>query len=419
MLLTEADQTAFHQICSAACLAGKSRLGVAVSGGSDSVALLYLMYNFSTKNCLHLEAATVNHNLRPEAADEAAYVADMCRELGIGHTTLSWEGWNKSGNLQNEARRARYQLLADWATTRGLETVALGHTSDDQAETFLMRLARSAGADGLAAMQPEFTRYRANFCRPALALGRSELRAFLQRHSVMWKDDPSNMDPTYERVKARNALPKLAELDIDAGRLNAVAQNLRIASDALRHYTAKETERAVTQKDGDLIVDRAYFLFLPQDIQHRILTRALLWIAGGDYAPRGTAIQDLRCAIKHHKARTLYGCLLTCSDTDFRLSREHNAVKNLSCETTAVWDGRWQFSGPHDTAYNVTPLGDVGLKQIEDWRQSEHPRNTLKSSPAVWHGDALIAAPLAGLPNGWRATLTEDRADFQQFLESH
>ena len=95
--------------------------------------------------------ATVDHGLRPEAAAEAAEVAAICAGLGVPHEILHWH-WDGAGNLQDAARRGRMALLADWARRRGLRTVALGHTEDDIAETFLMRLARDAGVDGLAAM---------------------------------------------------------------------------------------------------------------------------------------------------------------------------------------------------------------------------------------------------------------------------
>ncbi len=124
-------------------------LGIAVSGGSDSLALLHLMVEWGRAP---LRCVTVDHRLRDASAEEAAQVAEICAALGIAHDTLTWDGWDGQGNLAAEARRARYALLADWAVTHGLTGIALGHTQDDIAETLLMRLARRAGVDGLAAM---------------------------------------------------------------------------------------------------------------------------------------------------------------------------------------------------------------------------------------------------------------------------
>ena len=121
------------------------RIGVAVSGGSDSLALLHAARAWGVV----VEAVTVDHGLRPEAAEEAAYVAEVCRGLGVPHSVLRWEGWDGRGNLQDQARQNRYALIAGWAEARRLRSVALGHTMDDQAETLLMRLAREAGVEGL------------------------------------------------------------------------------------------------------------------------------------------------------------------------------------------------------------------------------------------------------------------------------
>ena len=126
-------------------------LGVAVSGGSDSMALLHLMHEFCQINKIELQAVTVDHRLRPEAAQEAAHVARQCAEMGLPHDTLIWQDWSGEGNLQNAARNARYHKMACWAGTRGIDTIAVGHTADDQAETVLMRLARRSGVDGLLA----------------------------------------------------------------------------------------------------------------------------------------------------------------------------------------------------------------------------------------------------------------------------
>ena len=419
MHLTDADQWVYHWISTFRGFNGKSRLGVAVSGGSDSVALLHLLAAFAAEKGLHLEAATVNHNLRPDAVKEAAFVADLCKALNVPHQTLIWKGWDKTGNLQNEARKARYRLLAEWAQEQRLETVALGHTQDDQAETFLMRLARASGVDGLAAMEAVFTRNGAEFSRPALMINRSDLRDFLRRHDISWKDDASNEDTTFDRVKARKAMTVLSDLGIDSGVLQTVANNMRFASSALKHYAAQEARACVTTCFGDLLLDRSHFLTIPTDIQNRILCRALMWMAGGDYPPRAAALRELHAAIIRRSPHTLHGCLITSGPSEIRITRESNAVKKLTSPTHAIWDGRWILSGPSDPSLCIKALGEEGLKQIENWRDAQLPHKSLLSSPAIWDGNTLISAPLSGFSNGWTAELAPNRADFHEFLESH
>ncbi|WP_114967069.1 tRNA lysidine(34) synthetase TilS, partial [Alkalilacustris brevis] len=181
-------------------------LGVAVSGGGDSVALLLLVADWAAARGVRLRAVTVDHGLREGAAQEAEAVARLCAELGIGHDILRWQGWDGQGNLQDAARRARQGLIAGWARDHGLAAVALGHTRDDQAETVLMRLARGAGVDGLSGMAPLRLAVGLAWLRPLLDVGRAELRALLRARGVPWAEDPSNEDARFQRVRARRAL---------------------------------------------------------------------------------------------------------------------------------------------------------------------------------------------------------------------
>ncbi|MFV2034995.1 MAG: tRNA lysidine(34) synthetase TilS, partial [Halocynthiibacter sp.] len=167
-------------------------IGVAVSGGSDSMALLCLLSQLCERHKAHrLSVVTVDHGLRPDAAAEATHVAETCAGLGHQHTVLHWRGWDRSGNLQDRARQARYSLIADWATASGISTVALGHTADDQAENFLIRLARESGVDGLSGMSSRRKIKDVMFLRPMLTATRSELRDFLRDRGIRWVDDPS------------------------------------------------------------------------------------------------------------------------------------------------------------------------------------------------------------------------------------
>ena len=128
------------------------RLGLAVSGGSDSMALMYLVSNWVADMDIDVEVVSVDHGLRPDAADEAQMVAGVAAQLGLRHSILRWRDWDRQGNLQDAARRARRRLIAEWAKAREIRHICLGHTLDDQAETVLMRLVRGSGVDGLAGM---------------------------------------------------------------------------------------------------------------------------------------------------------------------------------------------------------------------------------------------------------------------------
>lgn len=133
----------------------------------------------------------------------------LCQGLGVSHDVLVWTGWNGAGNLQDQARRARYGLLTDWAVRRGVSAIALGHTADDQAETLLMRLGRAAGVTGLAGMAARRDQGGIEVLRPMLSITRVRLRAYLSKGGKSWVEDPSNHDERFDRIRARHALDGL------------------------------------------------------------------------------------------------------------------------------------------------------------------------------------------------------------------
>ncbi len=417
MQLSGPDAQLRRHLCNLPLWHEITRLGIGVSGGSDSMALLHLLRACAAARGVALEAATVDHGLRPEAAAEAGFVADSCGALGIRHETLRWAGWDGRGNLQAEARAARYRLLADWAQRRGLDAVALAHTRDDQAETFLMRLAREAGVDGLSAMASRFSRDGAAFWRPVLPVARADLRDFLSRHGQSWRDDPSNENRRFDRVKARQALAGLADLGIDSATLFAVAGNLADAREALR-YTAQETARRIARIEaGDVVFDREALIAEPHEIVRRLLVAGLVWVSTAPYPPRRDAILGLERAIAAKNPHTLHGCLITTGADFVRISREARAVEGEVVAFGRPWDKRWQVTGPGEGC-ELRALGEA-LKDCPDWRETGFARATLLASPAVWRGENLVAAPVAGFGAGFSATIDHPQGDFFTSVLSH
>ncbi len=386
-------------------------VGVAVSGGSDSTALLHLAADWAAAEGARLVAATVDHGLRAQAAAEAEAVGHMCRRLGIAHAVLCWRDWDGAGNVQAEARAGRYRLLAEWGQREGLDCILLGHTMDDQAETVLMRLARRAGVDGLAAMAARFERQGQVFGRPLLGQRRADLRAMLRARGVDWIDDPSNEDARFDRIKARRALGGLAEIGLDAEALATVSANMADVRAALEWQVAQLANEAVRQEAGDLLVDLAALEGVPGEIRRRLLVAALLWVAGGDYAPRRDPVQRMLGQIAAGEGGTLAGCVLTVRKGGLRVAREPAAVAGL-VSAGPVWDGRWCLDGPWQGGESLRALGEDGLAALEDWRAAGLPRQSLLASPSVWRAGRLIAAPLAGYGAEWRAELCPDRAGF-------
>ncbi|WP_170326909.1 tRNA lysidine(34) synthetase TilS [Ruegeria arenilitoris] len=395
------------------------RLGVAVSGGGDSVALLHLLHEITQIEQTQLFAATVNHGLRPEAAAEADHVADLAARLGVPHETLLWQGWDGAGNLQDQARQARYRLLTDWARRNDIPAIALGHTADDQAETVLMRLGRAAGVSGLSGMPYARDQNGVTLLRPMLRITRQDLRDYLSRLGERWIEDPSNHDQKFDRIKAREALTGLGGLGISAQSLARVAENLAQAREALARYTQESARKFATIEGGDVCIDRNGFGLLPVEIQRRLVVGIIGWIAGQGYPPRGAAVDQAVTAVGAGQTLTLAGCLLIPHQDKTWFCRELNAVATETAAPQEVWDDRWVLTGPLTADAEVRALGEAGLPQVPEWRAMGKPRRALLSSPAVWSGENLLAAPLVDYSNGWKAEFASHRPEFYSSLLSH
>lgn len=253
-----------------AALGGTERLAVAVSGGPDSLALLLLAHAALPGR---VEAATVDHRLRPENAAEAAFVASVCSSLGVPHATLSDPAERIDG--QASARTLRYRLLSAWAAERGMSTVATAHHCDDQAETLLMRLARGAGLAGLAGVRARREDGRVTILRPLLAWRRAELAEIVAAAGLSAVDDPSNRSEAYDRTRFRAFLAGTDLLPPE--RLAATASHLAESEEALAWTAAREWETR-SRRDGEaLLLDAAG---LPAELRRRLVVRAVTHVRG-------------------------------------------------------------------------------------------------------------------------------------------
>ncbi|MEM1007331.1 MAG: tRNA(Ile)-lysidine synthetase, partial [Pseudomonadota bacterium] len=143
------------------------------------------------------------------------------------------------------------------------------------------------------------------------------------------------------------------------------------------------------------------------------------WLSGPGYPPRQSAINQVVTALFNAKSTSIGGCLVLPDGDKAWICREFNAVAQIRAATGACWDRRWILSGPGAGTAEVRALGERGLLSLPDWRVSGRPRLALQASPAVWKGDDLLAAPLAGYPNGWRAELAPDWPEFYASFLSH
>ena len=258
---------------------------MAVSGGSDSYALLHLL---SAAGNLQICAATVDHKLRKTSAEEAQGVATQCAKLGVDHTILEW---SPNGRSSDAARIGRYQLLADHAESVGATAIALGHTIDDQAETVFMRaqrLSQKSGTRGLSGMSQVTTYHNIKLVRPLLMTSRQELRSYLKNLGQDWIDDPSNVDSRSERVRIRNALnnnPNIPKAQSIARLADLSSAGRRWLSD----LSAKVIdEHSCINPAGDIVLNNC--AHLPSAVLAEVFSTLVLVAGGQSYR---TAIYKL------------------------------------------------------------------------------------------------------------------------------
>ncbi len=275
-----------------------STIGLAVSGGSDSLALLVIGAEWARARGRDVIAATVDHGLRPEALAEAEGVAAICERLGVAHDILTWIHFGRSGGApgQAEARRARHALLAGWAKSRGAGLIALGHTRDDRIETFLMRARKGSGWHGLAgplplAPSPVWPEGRGlQLGRPLLAFGREELRGELRARSLTWIDDPSNEAERYERVRTRQLV---ARLEPEAR--ERIVRIMRAAVDARANaLSGARAALELCRHDGsETTLPMAVVSGMAADAKLRLVEALVMAAGGAETVPRREALERL------------------------------------------------------------------------------------------------------------------------------
>jgi len=242
------------------CDPAEARVLVAVSGGPDSLALLLLTHASLGERCV---AATVDHGLRPEAAEEAAWVADLCAARGIDHAVLRGplpERTGHTANLSARARALRYELLQAHADAVGATQIATAHHADDQVETLIMRLNRGAGVGGLAGVRATSGRV----IRPLLGWRRAELAAVVTAAGIVAVEDPSNVSDRFDRARLRK---HLAAIDwIDPSRVAASAAALADAEEAIGWMVRQLGTDRIAAEGDSLLLD-------PSDLPFELVRR--------------------------------------------------------------------------------------------------------------------------------------------------
>jgi tRNA(Ile)-lysidine synthase len=389
-----------------ASLTSATGIAIAVSGGSDSLALLDCVDRWRSKlsHPPKVIVLTVDHGLRKSSGREAAAVLQVARKRGIAGKVLRWTGEKPRSDIEAAARAARYRLLLGAARQAGASHLLLGHHRDDQAETLLLRLARGSGLFGLAAMRSEIPVDDVTIVRPFLEIPKVRLAETIAVAGLTPAEDAMNTDSRFARARLRRIMPLLAADGIDPAGLAATARRLAGAAEAI--------DAAATTLIGNAVgldafavasLDRAALLAAPREVRLRLVVRLLLAIGGDDYPPRFEKLSALVGEMERHDAggrfkRTLSGAVIEWRGGRFVVYREvgRSGLPKIQVRSgsSGIWDHRFRFEiGRRAPAGLVlAALGEEGRRAIGVGSGTAAP-GVLAALPALWGGGKVLAVP--------------------------
>lgn len=383
---------------------------LAVSGGSDSMALLHLVARWRRARNVapDILVATVDHRLRAGSAAEASAVGEEVRRLGLGHRTLVWPGERPKARIEEIAREVRYALLAEAAKSCASPVaIVTAHTMDDQAETLLMRLARGSGVDGLAGMRPVRGVEGADgiaIVRPLLGVSKARLKATLEAAGVRWFEDPCNENAEFERVRLRQARGDLERLGLENDKLALSARRLQRAQLALNAATDELMTTCVDAHAGAFAtIERRAFDVAPEEIRLRLLARITAKFGGTSRPALMAQVEELAAKLAQPSVKgiTLGGTIVAADQKHIKVFREPGRA-GLPDVTIApgdrrLWDGRFLIG--HDAGagepFSVRGLGAEAYATLKRDKPSaiKLPARAAATLPSLWQGERLIVVP--------------------------
>lgn len=361
-------------------LTGFSRVAVAVSGGSDSMALLRLVHHWQTQTNgpREIHGLTVDHGLRPESADEAQQVANWCASLNITHHILQWSGEKPTTGIQAKARQARYDLMSQWCRDAKVPVLMTAHTADDQAETVAMRRERTSSDRSLAAIWPENEWRGVKLLRPLLGERRENLRSYLRDIGQPWLDDPSNENRAFERIRIRDSL---------AGTDVAPLQNLATAAQGRVRIADDERRAFLLQHLGvdDYAVlrfSRPALMAQTSELRVDILSWALA-TAGDGQSPERASVDAISAWLQDGREtrRSANGAIVSARRHVVEVMREPARLRSrfeaVPSDGRVIFDGRFDVKAPPGS--QVGPMGLPALLK----RPKDVPALAFSALPVV------------------------------------
>jgi len=376
------------------------RLAVACSGGPDSLALTLLLHEWTQSQNKQVIALTVDHGLRADSAQEALQVQQWLRSRGISHEILSWQGDKPKTRVQETAREMRYQLLSEWCQKSDISVLMTAHHAQDQAETFLMRLAKGSGLRGLCAMRPVVERLPVKIVRPLLMIPPERLRLTLTHFQQSFIEDPSNENRSFERVRWRQAWQELTQHGLTLEALLTTIGRLQESQSLIDIQLAEMVHQFLTFSPyGYLIVDWKGLQELSREAIELFIGHILWFFSGQGWQSKHQAVKALCLELEKGQRRvfTLGGAIIQIKGQQLMVFRELRAapLPQVFNEGTHTlwWDERFWLNVevPQGETLTLKPLGSQ--VDLPDKLTKKALARALSTLPSFWHDEDLFFLP--------------------------
>ncbi|MBN9343589.1 MAG: tRNA lysidine(34) synthetase TilS [Caedibacter sp. 38-128] len=373
-------------------------LAVAVSGGSDSLALALLANQWIKNHAGSLIALTVDHQLRPTSTQEAHQVQQWLSGYGINTIILTWAEEKSGRRLQEKAREARYQKLEEWCRDQGVLHLLLGHHLEDQLETVSMRAEKGSGIEGMAGMSALVEKPYHRLLRPLLLYTKSRLQATLISSHQPWIEDPSNQNPKFKRVELRSKTSNFSSSEI-----HSFGQKRCAYEEALNRLIP---EIVTPLPQGYAFLNYQAWSQLDLESQLGVMQRLLMTYGVNSYPPAGESVHKLILHFqKASSSRTLNGCRISrYREKNLLFMREPGAIRheidlsNAANTAPLFWDQRFSvhLSSPLHGQHTLKALGQKGWESVKKALEDQKellPYPVALTLPSLWQQDQLIAIP--------------------------
>jgi tRNA(Ile)-lysidine synthase len=389
---------------------GKERFAIAVSGGSDSLALSVLAKLYSLENDNDFVSLIIDHKLRKESAEEARVTYKNLTQNKIKAKILTYQGEKFSSNIQKKARDLRYDLFHKYCAKNKIKFLILAHHQDDLIENFYIRLIRGSGIKGLTSLQNIFE-YNKNFylLRPLLNFNKQELLSVTKKSYSSWIEDPSNKNDKFLRVRIRKMQTKLQKEGFDPKRIIKTIDNLNTAKDSLDFYIFKSEKKYLNfYKEGYATLKSSIF---NNEAQEVIFIKAIHFVSGEYYPPRSDSLKGLmkNLLAKSFKSSTLGGCLIEKNKNIISFYREDRnvAVETLNKKKQKTnWDDRFLVNKNFNNQqqFVVKKLGNHGIEYLRKNKFNDYgnkiPVHAKKTLPSFWNNEGqLLFVPFVNFKN--------------------